>query len=598
MNSPSSSITRGADDRSKWRPSLVTKTLVVFVTVAMLPAASVSGWLTGLYRGAIETTERQRQTSVLAEVSTLVLRRIDDARSDAEALATALSFAAKQPEALASASSTVKALLATRRSLRAVRFEVPDAAISTVFRMSDVAGNEVPLSTQTMRALADERGLSFTVASANLAVLVVPIPRAQVDGPRGYVTAAIDLAPLAEELRTISETRFDRGDVHLLIADEQRRAVASFGNRELELGASTAALAIWRVLPLGIPWERPVSVVTEHPSPQGEMVGGVQTLPSLAWAVAVWRPKSAAYASLSELTPRFTATAIASLVLALLVGAIAARSISGPVVRLNRQARRIGERKWNQLDLPENRKDEIGALSRSMFEMAQSLERSEAEIRREVQLRADLSRFMSHELVEAIVRGEHGLALGGSRAEITVLFADVVAFTPMAESRAPEEVVALLNELFSMLSEIVFRHAGTVDKFIGDCIMAVWGAPTPQSDHALRALRAADEMMRFLEVGNEDWRERLGVELRLAIGINSGTVIVGNVGSKKRMEYTAIGDVVNVAARLETLARPNQVLLAEPTQLLAAGEFQFRSCGTQQLSGRTKSIGVYELCTE
>src|SRR5512133_848959 len=233
-----------------------------------------------------------------------------------------------------------------------------------------------------------------------------------------------------------------------------------------------------------------------------------------------------------------------------------------------------------------------------MHEMARALETSESEIRREVQLRTDLSRFMSHELVDAIVRGEHGLALGGSRAEITVLFADVVAFTPIAESRAPEEAVALLNELFGILSEIVFRHAGTVDKFMGDCIMAVWGAPDPQPDHALRALRAADEMMRFLEVGNEDWRERFGVELELAIGINSGTVIVGNVGSKKRMEYTAIGDVVNVAARLEALARPNQVLLAAPTHSLATNEFQFRSCGERHLSGRSQGIVVYELCTD
>ena len=100
----------------------------------------------------------------------------------------------------------------------------------------------------------------------------------------------------------------------------------------------------------------------------------------------------------------------------------------------------------------------------------------------------------------------------------------------------------------------MFRHGGTVDKFIGDCIMAVWGAPSAQDDHAARALAAAEDMMRFLETANEGWQEKYDVEIRLGIGVNSGEAIVGNVGSDKRMEYTVIGDVVNVAARLEAIA--------------------------------------------
>jgi adenylate cyclase len=229
--------------------------------------------------------------------------------------------------------------------------------------------------------------------------------------------------------------------------------------------------------------------------------------------------------------------------------------------------------------------------------MAKSLEAGEVEIQRQTRLRGDLSRFMSKELVEAIVKGEHDLSLGGERRQITVLFADVVAFTPLSESRPPEQVVAMLNELFSVLTEVVFRHGGTVDKFIGDCIMAVWGAPVAQPDHADRALAAAEDMMHFLEVAAAEWRKKYDVEVRLGVGVNSGEAIVGNVGSDKRMEYTVIGDVVNVAARLEGLAAPNQVLVAEGAAKLATDRFELTPVGERNLTGRARSVSVFELVT-
>ncbi|MEZ4445622.1 MAG: adenylate/guanylate cyclase domain-containing protein [Polyangiaceae bacterium] len=146
-----------------------------------------------------------------------------------------------------------------------------------------------------------------------------------------------------------------------------------------------------------------------------------------------------------------------------------------------------------------------------------------------------------------------------------------------------------------MLTELVFQHEGMVDKFIGDCVMAVWGAPVPREDHARRAVACAEDMMSFLEAGRDQWRERYGVELRLAIGVNSGEAIVGNIGSDKRMEYTVVGDVVNVAARLESLAAPNQVLVAEGAQALVADEFELRRLGNRRLTGREKETVVYEL---
>ncbi len=283
-----------------------------------------------------------------------------------------------------------------------------------------------------------------------------------------------------------------------------------------------------------------------------------------------------------------------AVLLAVLVGLAAAGGITAPILRIVGQARLIAQRRWREVSLTSTRSDEIGELTRSLGDVARDLEQGE----NEAKLRGDLSRFMSKQLVDAIVRGEHPLALGGKRAVVSVVFADVVGFTPLAEARDAEQIVALLNELFSVLTEIVFRHGGTVDKFIGDCIMAVWGAPVAQEDHAARALAAAEDMMRFLETANEGWREKYDLEIRLGIGVNSGEALVGNIGSDKRMEYTVIGDVVNVAARLEAIAQPNEVLVAGSTRDLVGEAFALRKLGLRKLTGRKTETAVYALEVE
>jgi len=146
-----------------------------------------------------------------------------------------------------------------------------------------------------------------------------------------------------------------------------------------------------------------------------------------------------------------------------------------------------------------------------------------------------------------------------------------------------------------VLTELVFRHGGTVDKFVGDCVMAIWGAPTPQDDHARRAVEAAEDMLRWLETANPGWLERYGVTVQLAIGINSGEAVVGNVGSEKRMEYTAIGDVVNVAARLEAMARPQQILITAATRTAAGEDFDYADAGERLLAGRAEAVHLFEV---
>lgn len=586
---------------------LRSKALLLFPAIAIVPTVTAALLLINVNRVAVRDTEETLQDAIVAEVASRPARLVGAVEQDAVAIAAILGRAAAGVVRDDDAIEAVRALISTRPTVEAVRFEVPTARVSTVIHRTSKGAGEAPESTAALRAVADEAGVGFGVLPSTpnaplrgLVVARIPsTPGTDDKSPPGYVSVGVDLAPLAEDLRTVAESRFGGHDVSLLLSTRDRRAVASYGMPGVVSGASVASHPLWTRLSTDAPWKTRIGVVSEYPGEGGAlMIGVAQTMPELDWAVAVWRPEPVAFAALTEMRRQGALVAVAAALLALLAGVLTARRVTAPILALVAQARLIGGRSWSKVALTSLRADEIGELTRSLGKMSSDLEKGEVEIAHEAKLRGDLGRFMSKPLVDAIVKGEHPLVLGGKRAPVSVLFADIVGFTPMAESRSAEQVVALLNELFSVLSEIVFRHGGTVDKFIGDCIMAVWGAPIPQADHADRALAAAEDMMRFLETANEEWKEKYDVEIRLGIGVNSGESIVGNVGSDKRMEYTVIGDVVNIAARLEAIALPNQVLVAEETQKLAGARFLLRELGARKLTGRKTETMVYALETE
>jgi len=175
--------------------------------------------------------------------------------------------------------------------------------------------------------------------------------------------------------------------------------------------------------------------------------------------------------------------------------------------------------------------------------------------------------------------------------ELTVLFADIVGFTRLAEGMSPSDVAQLLNTYLGAMSDVIFEHEGTLDKFIGDAIMAVFGAPLDQPDHALRAVRTALDMRRALARLNQS----RGQPIEMRIAINSGVALAGDMGSPKRREYTVLGDVVNTASRLEKLAAPGQIVIAEATFARLGGAIDCRSRGRVELRGRTADVEVFEI---
>jgi class 3 adenylate cyclase len=220
--------------------------------------------------------------------------------------------------------------------------------------------------------------------------------------------------------------------------------------------------------------------------------------------------------------------------------------------------------------------------------MADDLSRSEVEIRERTRIETNLRRYLPAEAATAAASG--ALDLGGARRSATVVFADVVAFTGFAERTSPEQAVAFLNELFTILSEIVFRHRGMVDKFIGDCIMAVF----LDEGASERALAAAEDMHSFVASNLPRWREVYDFRVELGIGVATGEVLIGNLGSTTRMEYTVVGDAVNIAARLESLARARQTLTTRAV-VEACPEVTFASLGTHALRGKANAVEVFEV---
>ena len=209
--------------------------------------------------------------------------------------------------------------------------------------------------------------------------------------------------------------------------------------------------------------------------------------------------------------------------------------------------------------------------------------------------RTQLSRLLSPNLVEEVVKGRAEVNLGGKLMDATVMFADIRGFTRLSEKLPPEMLMATLNQYFEIMVEVIFKYDGTLDKFIGDEIMAVWGAPIPQDDHGQRAVRAAHEIRDRLRVFNEQ-REVAGeTALQIGIGINSGQMVAGYSGASQTLSYTVLGDAVNVASRLCSHAKPREILISDALHDRIAEEFEIDIREPVTFKGKSKPLGVFQI---
>jgi adenylate cyclase len=209
--------------------------------------------------------------------------------------------------------------------------------------------------------------------------------------------------------------------------------------------------------------------------------------------------------------------------------------------------------------------------------------------------RSALERFLSPEVAEMVVANPD-IRLGGVNQKVTVMFADIRGFTPMSESLKPERVVEILNEYFTRVTDVIFDYGGTLDKYIGDAVMAVFGAPISKGNDAANSVNAAIQIQRLLIELNRDAAARHWPELRVGIGINTGVVTAGNIGSLRRIDYTVIGDTVNIASRLTSNAKAGQILVADSTATqLGDRMFDLQALPPLMVKGRSAPLRVFDV---
>jgi class 3 adenylate cyclase/HAMP domain-containing protein len=312
--------------------------------------------------------------------------------------------------------------------------------------------------------------------------------------------------------------------------------------------------------------------------------------------------------------------AIASVVLALVLGYVLAWSIVSPVTVLDDHLGRIAQGQFEREIAVPNR-DEFQGLAEKANQMmralaharsqlvgeheavklqAATLEQLNRELETRVQSQVDeiertrrLSNYLAPEVVRAITSGQSTFAMGNARKQLTIVFADIRGFTDFSDAAEPEEVIGFLNAYLSRMTDLVFKYEGTLDKFLGDGMLVFFNDPLPQPDHARRAVQMALDMHEQAhEMGREWHQER---PIRLGVGISTGFVTVGTIGSEHRMEYTVVGTQVNLAARLVNVAEPGQIIISQRTFELVRDMVDTEPVGPLTVKGFQRPVTAYNV---
>jgi adenylate cyclase len=343
------------------------------------------------------------------------------------------------------------------------------------------------------------------------------------------------------------------------------------------LAMSRTTLPAKQIVGLGIAGETFLSYSVPLPSENGTVLALLQ------------RSLDRELASYLRFERTYLFLALLGLAISVALGIRIARDVSKPVLELAEGAHKIAAGDY-QHRVKVQQKDELGSLALSFNRMSEGLAERD-------RVRDLLGKVVSPEIAAELLRND--VVLGGEEREVTVLFSDLRDFTAMCEKLSPKEMLGILNHYFTRMGGIVEKHGGVVDKYIGDALMALFGAPLRNSDDADRAVIAALEMSRALEDLNRQWQKRGLPAISLGIGVNTDVVVAGNMGSQTRLNYTVIGDGVNLASRLEALTKvpeyQTRIIISGSTLANAKNRYRTRHLGEVAVKGKQKPVEIYAL---
>jgi adenylate cyclase len=306
----------------------------------------------------------------------------------------------------------------------------------------------------------------------------------------------------------------------------------------------------------------------------------------LDWYLGTAIPEDDLTGKAMFLVNRMIIVSVIILIIALLLVYFLIGRVSRPLVAISNETERLKSFDLDHVKPVNSLISEIDQVSRSLVSSVEALKA--------------FRRYVPADLVRELVERGKGGELGGEKRELTLFFSDIESFTTASEKLEPEEVMLQLSEYFDAMTKVIMDEKGTVDKFIGDAVMAFWGAPTDVDEPAIRACRAALRCQERLVELNDQWASEGRPRFNTRIGLHTDAVVVGNVGSSERMNYSAIGDGVNLASRLEGLNKQygTHIMISEATYQLVKDLFECRLLDEVIVKGKTKPVRVYELLSE
>lgn len=299
------------------------------------------------------------------------------------------------------------------------------------------------------------------------------------------------------------------------------------------------------------------------------------------------RSKAGVLKLLSNLRKNFLMIFSSGLILALLVAFFLSRTITKPLDSLIAATRQV-DRGDLSVHVDVDTRDELGALADSFNDMVKDLKEKE-------RVKGLFGRYLPKAVADKVMAQQGELELGGEQKEVAILFSDIRGFTAISERMSPQALVAMLNDYYTRMIDVLFENGGTLDKTIGDAIMAVFGAPVNDPDAPMRAIKTALEMQEALKHFNADRLAQNLEPFEIGIGINTGIVVAGNLGSTKQFSYTVIGDEVNLASRMCSVAKKGQIIITEATYRKVKWHFEFNRLEPVMVKNVSQPVQIYEV---